>query len=210
VTVPTLIAPAVRATLLGDAIRPGDVVRESPALSLSSNFVILLAGIAVIAWLSRARRDLNPLPDATPDYSPGWAVAAWIIPIANLVMPGLVVADVAKNSAGRDGHGPSRGALLGLAWAWSACYAARAVVGVAAVVAVTDYGTGYWAATGSAALLWIIAGALLIVLMWKIGTAQRAQLADRDSRLHDADFPAFTVDHLLTAGEAPTTAVHRD
>jgi hypothetical protein len=59
-----------------------------------------VAGVVVIAWLWRARANAA-LQSTTPQrLSAGWAIAGWLVPIASLGLPMVVVSDVVRASAG--------------------------------------------------------------------------------------------------------------
>lgn len=76
--------------------------------------VAMAAAIAFIAWLSRARDNAERLSPGPMRLPKGWAVGAWFVPVANLVLPMMVVMDVWRASAP---PGRSNGAgLVGLWW----------------------------------------------------------------------------------------------
>mgnify|MGYP001228060901 CR=1 FL=1 len=62
---------------------------------------ILAAFVMVVIWSHRARRNLDAVPEARPALSSGWAIAGWFVPFANLVVPYLVMADIARTSLSR-------------------------------------------------------------------------------------------------------------
>ncbi len=74
---------------------------------------LLVAAILVIVWTWRARKNIEAFPGAQPALGPGWAIAGWLVPIANLVVPARVVASVARNSMWRR----STPVLVGVWWA---------------------------------------------------------------------------------------------
>jgi hypothetical protein len=83
--------------------------------------IVLVAGIIWLVWQHRAHSNLRALGAAQLKYTPGWAVAWWLIPIANIVMPYLIVRELYKASnpdagsvdwAARGGAG-----IVGLWWA---------------------------------------------------------------------------------------------
>jgi hypothetical protein len=80
-----------------------------------------------LAWLYRARRNLERIDGARPRWGHGWTLAGWVIPVANAVVPGLVVADVADNSA------VPRSRLSWLALAWWSAFVAASIAGLASV-----------------------------------------------------------------------------
>jgi hypothetical protein len=58
----------------------------------------LAALVPTIIWMRRARLNLDAFPDARPTLGVGWAVAGWLVPIANLVVPGRMMAGIARDS----------------------------------------------------------------------------------------------------------------
>jgi hypothetical protein len=58
----------------------------------------LAAAVAFITWLYQTRRNAGRL-GGTLEWTPGWAVGGWFIPVASLVIPYLVVRDVRRASA---------------------------------------------------------------------------------------------------------------
>ncbi len=52
-----------------------------------------------------------------PLWSAGWAIGAWFIPVANVLVGPAVVADVAKNMAD-DPSNRTRGRIVRRVWAW--------------------------------------------------------------------------------------------
>ncbi|MBQ1072149.1 DUF4328 domain-containing protein [Micromonospora sp. C31] len=84
-------------------------------LTLVFLLAVLTAAVLVIIWTWRVRTNLEAFPGALPTLSPAWAIAGWLVPFANIVMPARVVANVARDSLGRRGAP----ALVGLWWtAW--------------------------------------------------------------------------------------------
>ena len=80
----------------------------------------LVAGVLFLVWLARARRNLLEFRGEERKFTPGWTIGAWLIPIANLVLPGLVTADIAEGSS-TDPATVRR--LRTLVWFWWGCYA---------------------------------------------------------------------------------------
>jgi hypothetical protein len=97
--------------------------------TLVAAFVFALTGLAFLQWRYRARRGLDRLGATGLTWRPGWAIGGWFIPIANLVIPLLVVNEI-------DRAGPRRpGRWVFAAWAvvtgtgrrWSSLSSRRAV-----------------------------------------------------------------------------------
>jgi hypothetical protein len=107
------------------------VMTQSGAAGLVLAVLILMGAVGsaglFIAWLYRARRNLNRIEGARPRWGSGWALACWFIPVANAVLPGLVVADVARNSVA------ARPRLSWLAVAWWSAFVGASIAGLASV-----------------------------------------------------------------------------
>lgn len=120
-------APLVEVWAAGRAARSGG--SAPAAVAAAVELVVLaglligyaLAGLTFLGWLARAYRNVPALGGAPPRFGAGLAVGAWFIPVANWVLPYLVVADLARASAtGADSSGPDRVAVrLVRAW-WPA------------------------------------------------------------------------------------------
>ncbi|WP_430500010.1 DUF4328 domain-containing protein [Micromonospora trifolii] len=70
-------------------------------LSLPMVVAYLTAAVLVIIWTWRARKNIEAFPGALPTLGAGWAIAGWLVPFANLVVPARVVANVARDSLWR-------------------------------------------------------------------------------------------------------------
>ena len=76
--------------------------------------IAMAAAIVFVVWLSRARDNAERLSTGPMTLAKGWAAGAWFVPVANLVLPVIVVLDVWRASAPQ---GRSHGAgLVGLWW----------------------------------------------------------------------------------------------
>jgi hypothetical protein len=107
-----------------------DRVTRPDRAAVAPAVLILLSALAsaglFIAWLYRARRNLDRIDGARPRWGSVWAVAGWFIPVANAVVPGLVVADVARSCPA-----PGRARLTWLVAAWWSSLVAGSIVGLA-------------------------------------------------------------------------------
>jgi hypothetical protein len=57
-------------------------------------FVFIGAAVSFLMWLHRANRNLSPLGASHPEFSPGWAVGWFFIPLANIIVPYRVVKEI--------------------------------------------------------------------------------------------------------------------
>ncbi|MEV4820379.1 DUF4328 domain-containing protein [Micromonospora sp. NPDC049274] len=80
--------------LLGAAVVGG-------LLALPMVVAHLTAAVLVIIWTWRARKNTDAFPGALPTLGAGWAIAGWLVPFANFVVPARVVAGVARDSLWR-------------------------------------------------------------------------------------------------------------
>ena len=58
----------------------------------------IVAGVLFLRWLARASMNLQSLGTETQKFSPSATVLSWFIPVANLLMPYLVVKEIWKGS----------------------------------------------------------------------------------------------------------------
>jgi hypothetical protein len=109
----------------GGIVRDTKAVNDSNALAGS---MIILSGLVSIAifvlliiWLYRAAKNNEALGRLNPRLGPGWAIGGWFIPVANFVIPFIVMDDVwrgADPSIARGDPGWRRSSTLGAIWAW--------------------------------------------------------------------------------------------
>jgi hypothetical protein len=124
------LVPAIRDVTAGQEFVPSSLVLR-PALAFAA--LSFVAWVLFITWLFLARRNVDTFPESMPRWAQGWAVAAWFIPVAGLLIGPAVVADVAYNSA--DDFGVvERQRLTRRVWRWWTLYLIAAVVVVALVV----------------------------------------------------------------------------
>jgi hypothetical protein len=62
--------------------------------------VVLITATLFVIWLWRLRKDAGVFHPGLQRMGQPWVIAGWIIPFANLVIPYLVVSDVAAASVG--------------------------------------------------------------------------------------------------------------
>jgi Domain of unknown function (DUF4328)/zinc-ribbon domain len=67
------------------------------AVTAIRELLYVVAGIVLIAWLWRCYRNARAVSGST-DYGIPWAIFGWIVPIASLFMPLLVVRDALARS----------------------------------------------------------------------------------------------------------------
>jgi hypothetical protein len=91
------------------------------AMILLSGLVALAIFVLLIIWLYRAAKNNEALGRQNPRLGPGWAIGGWFIPLANFVIPFIVMDDVwrgADPSIARGDPNWRRSSTLGAIWAW--------------------------------------------------------------------------------------------
>ncbi len=72
-----------------------DLVRAASAILAFVGFVIF---VLIIIWTFRAAKNNEALGRMYPRLKPGWAIAGWLIPFANAVIPVLILQDLWRGS----------------------------------------------------------------------------------------------------------------
>jgi hypothetical protein len=98
-----------------------DLVGVAAGILLFLMFVVL---VLVIIWTFRAAKNNEALGRFYPRLKPGWAIAGWLIPLVNLVIPVLMLQDLWRGSEvstprGDPGWRSNRGSSL-IGWYWAA------------------------------------------------------------------------------------------
>ncbi|MBN2114492.1 MAG: DUF4328 domain-containing protein [Acidimicrobiia bacterium] len=98
----------------------------------------LVLFILLLVWGSQAYRSLEPTGAGGRSWSPGWAVGAWFIPIAALIIPRLVLSEIERMAHPDNGPSPigerwRQQPLLGAGVAWWVLLLAAGVTGTIAM-----------------------------------------------------------------------------
>jgi hypothetical protein len=104
-----------------------DLVGAAIAISVLLALVLV---ILVIIWTFRAMKNNEALGRAGARFSPGWGIAGWLIPLANLVIPVLILQDLWRGSDASTARGSqywrsNKGSAL-VGWYWAALILAGA------------------------------------------------------------------------------------
>lgn len=94
----------------------------------------LLAAVPIALWIYRAHANLREADLGELDYSPGWVVGSYFVPLANLVIPFRAMRELHNRSHGEDpwqAHSP----VADVSSWWSCHLAAVLVLTVASFVA---------------------------------------------------------------------------
>jgi len=143
--------------------------------------LLVVAGIAFVGWLHRARTNLDGRDGPELTWKRGWTVGGWLVPLGNLVIPQLVVGEVdrvseewADESEGRP-HERHRGVLT----LWVVLWSLHLVAGRFADNAPTELDPGPATLLGVAwGLFQAVTAGSAVLLVWQITAHQeRARIA---------------------------------
>jgi hypothetical protein len=117
-----IVALARRLIVLDDPSANDYFARASEADSFTSaaDVVLVLVGLAIvpcfIVWCFRAAKNQELLARQPERLGAGWAIAGWFIPLANLVIPVLVIQDLWRGSDARIERGDPRWRIADRSW----------------------------------------------------------------------------------------------
>jgi hypothetical protein len=81
-----------------DASRNLDLARRIDSLNDAFLVTAFITLVVFITWMWRAAKNNEALGRQHPRFGPGWAIGGWFIPLANLVIPVLVMQDLWRGS----------------------------------------------------------------------------------------------------------------
>jgi hypothetical protein len=136
---------------------------------------LIASGIAFLAWLARVIDNVPSLGGGQPSVSPRGAIVWWFVPIANLVKPYLIVADLWRRLAPTTAE---QGTGLVLMWwlAWVGGGIAGWIVGWIEPATVADLRSLLILTTITIASQ-AVGGILLIRIVWEVERRVRLRAA---------------------------------
>ncbi|MDZ5442049.1 DUF4328 domain-containing protein [Micromonospora sp. 4G57] len=185
--------PAVEAVLArraataddADALRSAAVAEG--LLNVPYLLLYLTTAVLVMIWMFRARKNTDAFPGVRPHLNAHWAITGWWVPLASLVVPAKMMADIVRDSRGR---GRGLVALWWLGWLvfgvadlFTSLRAARGQLLLPDPRTPADfqrYADHYQeVALGNLvpAVACLVAGVSLIVLVLRVSAAQQARIA---------------------------------
>lgn len=78
--------------------------------------IALIAIICLLIWVYRAYKNLPALTDEHTQWSPGWAVGGWVVPILNLWRPFQVIKEIWEKSANDTKRTDMGSVITGIWW----------------------------------------------------------------------------------------------
>ena len=172
----TLVGELLEVAGLIDLAAPeGDPLALSYTVVLVANFVIFIGSVvAVSMWIHRAHANLHESGMVVLNFTPGWAVGWYFIPIANLFKPFQAMRELWTESHQiRDSFGAQLPGMLGT---WWACWIVGNILGnVSTRLSLMGDGSNFQvaAAIGAASTVSLIAAAwFLLQIIREITAAQ--------------------------------------
>ena len=155
-------------------------------VELAVGLQLLLWGASIIAflmWEHRVSKNLPTIGMHGQRYSPGWAVGWWFIPIANLFMPYLVMAEIWRGSTASFRDAWDKAPVPSILKVWWCLFISTIVFSVlSGPLNGEGYPTGgpiIWGMLWSAATF--IEGSILIYLVKRITDSQEQKSRHRTS-----------------------------
>jgi hypothetical protein len=112
-------------------------VGATPGFFQAAGLASTVALVLIIIWQWRSAKNAEALGRTGARLSPGWSIAGWLIPVANLVLPYLIVQDLWRSSDPEAVPGTEwrrlKGAPLVAQW-WIAYVASLVIVPTALAV----------------------------------------------------------------------------
>jgi Domain of unknown function (DUF4328) len=146
-----------------------------------------VAGIAWMFWEYRARLNLRGFGVHNLQWVPGWTIGGWFIPLANLVLPILILNEIDKATAER----AAAAAESGIGWSgrdsgrpifvlWAVTWPLHSLAGYGAVALGTDYAT---VGLGLGIIVYLAAGVAATLLVLRITNGQETIRNSRPAEL---------------------------
>ena len=145
--------------------------------------------ISFLIWLNRASKNLPSIGVMEQQFSPGWAIGWWFVPIAYLWKPYQVTAEIWRGSHPDSGYNSP---LLGV-W-WGAWVISNWVLNLILLVYFRDQSDAtinelivadVWYVASD--IISALAGVLLFVLVWRITANQNKKYAAASNTIAGAD-----------------------
>ncbi|WP_326551498.1 DUF4328 domain-containing protein [Micromonospora sp. NBC_01813] len=158
-------------------------------LALVALVLLLTAGVLMIVWTYRARVNLDAFPGAGASMGRGWAIAGWLVPIANFFVPYRVMANIVRDSLWQFG----KPVLVQVWWAAFLSYQILSYlggqledlaftelpdpVGRTAFAAYRDVFADILLVRLMPALAGVVAAVAIVLIVRRVGLAQQTRLA---------------------------------
>jgi Domain of unknown function (DUF4328) len=162
---------------LASMIYAYDWVRSGIVLYLFGRFalvpVMIAAGVLLMVWQYRARYNARLVAPAAP-MLPTWTVFAWLVPVANLVLPPRLLFDVLRAGAPRGSRAMDLAVVASWWLAWIAAWVAASIPLADVLGWITADEQRFFIWTWVALVCWVVSATLLGAIVATVGRRQRA------------------------------------
>jgi hypothetical protein len=114
-------------------------IERSGVVALVILVVFLATGLAWLMWQHRSHANLHAAGVPRLEFTPGWAVGWWFVPIANLWKPFQAMRELHEASTGDPDWRPRAPGLLG--WWWAGYLTFNILDGIAGVLFADESGS---------------------------------------------------------------------
>lgn len=144
--------------------------------------VVIVTGIVFIIWFHRVRTNAEVFAPGADKLPRGWAIGAWFVPLANVVLPYLIAVTTWTSSTPSGGDGQRRWSRLTLVNLWWGTfvlskvlgwYGGRSYTAAETTEAVRDAATTMFAGD----VLDIVAAVLAVLFVRRLTAMQHAKAA---------------------------------
>jgi hypothetical protein len=142
------------------------------SVSVCDIVAYIASGISFIVWFFRVHRNLPSLGNEGLKWSPGWTIGAWFIPLANWILPYLVMCEVWNGSNPANIDNKRRQNTRVSAWVtfWWAAFVSMSCLNATVFVTSLGYSVAFTVYGGQILLggscLAVVGDLLAIVVMW--------------------------------------------
>lgn len=161
--------------------------------------LLMVAGIAFVVWLHRARTNLDG-PGEELNWSRGWSIGGWFLPLGNFVIPQLVVSEIDRVSQRRadEAEGRPHERRRGVVVAWVVLWSLFMVISQLGQPMLDNLDPGPSTLLSAAmSLIEAVAAGSAILLVWQV-TANQERIRMAALRYSPSPLPSSPGPGLVT------------
>ena len=146
--------------------------------------IYAVTAVLFIAWMFRASRNLLPLGNNSQEYSPAAAIWTWMVPLAHLILPYIVMKEIWAGSHPNRTYHPKTGSLqapmLCAIGPWWISWISGGVLGIIGAILTGIEGSAGMLITANRLMIWsevanIVAAGLAILIVLTITSNQEGR-----------------------------------
>ena len=173
-----------------------DVTEDVAGVAILFLFVYVASAVAFLMWQFRISGNIRRLDMPSQQFSPGWGVVTWFVPIVNLFLPYQVMAEIWRGSNATRREAWNKSTVPIVLGAWWGLHLLSSILPLIGLQLQDEFpptrGPILLDMIGAAAT--IVGGGILIYLVWKITNQQ-------EDRAHYTSTPIPTQTSGIGYGE---------